>query len=144
MKTIEKILLATDFSKNSEQALDYALVFAEKFSARLYLLHVVHDLKGYTGFYMTKTPLAQLQKELEEEGKTQLEKLCREKLKNFSNYEAVVVVGSPSGEIIRVAREKAVDLIVLGAHSVEKPEHHFLGSTVEKVTRQAPCPVLIV
>lgn len=144
MKPIERILFATDFSKNSERVLEYAVVFAEKFHARLYVLHVVHDLKNYTGFYVTKTPLSQLQKELLEEGKNQMEKLRGEMLKNFGNSEVLVVTGSPPVEILRAAQEKQVDLIILGAHGEEKPEHQFLGSTVEKVTRRAPCPVVVV
>lgn len=144
MKPIERILFATDFSRHLEQVLDYAVVFAEKFHAKLYILHVVHDLKNYTGFYVTKTPLTQLQKELQEEGKNQMERLCREKLKDFNNYETLVVTGSPSVEILRAAQEKQADLLILGAHEEEKPEHRLLGSTVEKVTRQAPCPVLVV
>jgi len=144
MKPIERILLAIDFSKNLEQVLDYAILFAEKFNAKLYILHVVHDLKNYTGFYVTKTPLAQLQNELYEEGKNRIEQLCREKLKNFQSYEALVITGSPSAEILRTAQEKHIDLLILGAHKEEKPQHRFLGSTVEKVLHQAPCPVVVV
>jgi nucleotide-binding universal stress UspA family protein len=144
MKSVEKILIAIDFSKNLEPVLDYALFFAEKFQAKLYLIHVVHDLRSYTGFYDTKIPLTQLQKELQEEGKSRMDVLCKEKLKNSSNYEALVITGNPSTEILRTAQEKKIDLIILGSHREEKPQHRLLGSTAEKVSRQALCPVLVV
>jgi nucleotide-binding universal stress UspA family protein len=55
-----------------------------------------------------------------------------------------VRVGVPPDEIIRLATELATDLIVIGSHGKRSLEEILLGSTVENVTKHAPCPVLVV
>ena len=50
--------------------------------------------------------------------------------------------GTPSAEIIRIAKEEPVDLIVLGSHGKGLLDHALFGSTTERVVRKAPCPVL--
>lgn len=58
--------------------------------------------------------------------------------------QAKVVDGQPAEEILRVAREEAVDLIVMGTHGRTGLPHILFGSTAEAVVRGAPCPVFTV
>lgn len=55
-----------------------------------------------------------------------------------------VRVGSPAEEIVRLAGELGSDLIVMGSHGYRSVSDLLLGSTVENVTKRAPCPVLVV
>jgi nucleotide-binding universal stress UspA family protein len=55
-----------------------------------------------------------------------------------------VAEGTPYEEIIRLARERDVDLVVMGTHGRTGLAHVLLGSVAEKVVRRAPCPVLTV
>jgi universal stress protein A len=50
----------------------------------------------------------------------------------------------PCEEIIKVARERGVDLIIIATHGYTGLKHFLLGSTTERVVRIAPCPVLVV
>ena len=68
----------------------------------------------------------------------------RNRAGGVKNYESMVVSGTPFLEIIRTAKEKEVDLIVVGTHGRTGLDHILFGSTAEKVVRQAPCPVLSV
>jgi universal stress protein A len=69
----------------------------------------------------------------------------REKdLQGLKKYECLVVHGTPFLEILRTAKEKEVDLIVVGTHGRTGLDHVLFGSTAEKVVRRAPCPVLSV
>jgi nucleotide-binding universal stress UspA family protein len=54
----------------------------------------------------------------------------------------LVAHGKPAGEIVRVAREEQVDMIVLGTHGKGLLDTALFGSTTERVVRKAPCPVL--
>ena len=54
----------------------------------------------------------------------------------------LVAQGKPSAEIVRVAREEVVDMIVLGTHGKGVLDKALFGSTTERVVRRAPCPVL--
>ena len=54
------------------------------------------------------------------------------------------VIGKPYQEIVKVAKERAVELVILGTHGYTGLKHFQLGSTAERVVRYAPCPVLVV
>ena len=62
----------------------------------------------------------------------------------WSEIEVVVVLGDPTVEIVHIAEETPVDMIVLGARSLTRRERRFVGSTSLTVARYAPCPVMVV
>jgi nucleotide-binding universal stress UspA family protein len=74
----------------------------------------------------------------------EMQNLREKDLKAISNYECLIVQGTPFLEILRTAKEKAADLIVVGTHGRTGLDHVLFGSTAEKVVRRAPCPVLSV
>jgi len=59
-------------------------------------------------------------------------------------WETEVASGAPADTIVRLARERQADLIVMGTHGCTGLSHVLLGSVAEKVAREAPCPVLII
>lgn len=144
MTNIKKILFSTDFSENSNYALDYALDLSKKLGARLYILHVIHELIDTTGFYIPNISLDQLQKDLEKGAEDMMSKFCTEKLGDFKDYECVNVIGLPHLEIINMAKDKGMDLIVMGTHGRTGIDRVLFGSTAEKVVKKASCPVLTV
>lgn len=144
MRNIEKILFATDFSDNSEDAFQYALTFARRFSARLILLHVINEPVDLRGFYVPHISFDNLEKEIEEGARKMMAKFCSERLADFPDHESHVVSGIPADEIIEMARKLDCTLIVLGTHGRTGLDHILFGSTAERVVRHAPCPVLTV
>jgi len=73
-----------------------------------------------------------------------MEKWGAEISPKVKDIEKMVVRGVPFVEIIKTAREKNADLIVIGTHGRTGIDHMLFGSTAEKVVRKAPCPVLTV
>ncbi len=144
MINIKKVLFPTDFSENSNYAFDYAVGLAQKLGARLYVLHVIHELIDTTGFYVPNISLDQLQKDLEKGAEDMMEKFSRERLGDFKDYERMNVIGLPHIEILSVAKEKGIDMIVMGTHGRTGIDRVLFGSTAEKVVKNAPCPVLTV
>jgi nucleotide-binding universal stress UspA family protein len=145
MIDLRRILVPTDFSKHSENALKYAVAFAEKFGAELHLLHVVQDLALFVpdavgGTPPVVPPVDQLTAAVREA----LQRLIRDNGLERLRVCPEVREGTPFYEIIRCAREKDVDLIVMGTHGRSGLAHVLLGSVSEKVVRKAPCPVLTV
>ena len=138
------ILVAIDFSDLSPTVMDYACSLALVWGARLLVVHVVHDLSYFTGIYHTDTPLPELQQRLETEAHERLEALCQSQLGTQVRYEAIVVTGRPVVEIHQLVRQYAVDCLVLGAHSTDKPEHQLFGSTAERLLQQSACPILMI
>ncbi len=146
MTDIKKILFATDFSENSKWALTYALSFAKKYDAKIFILHVIQQPSYPLGMYteISFDAMDKFNRNVSEVTEKEMKNLCEKELGWFKNFESIIVSGTPFLEIIRSAREKEADLIVVGTHGRTGLDHALFGSTAEKVVRKAPCPVLSV
>jgi nucleotide-binding universal stress UspA family protein len=145
MIDLKRILVPSDFSKHSRNALIYGAAFAEKFGAEVYLLHVFQDLAVSQPEAVTVGPpiVAPIEQFLAS-ARSSLERMIEENKLAGLPIHAEVRTGSPFDEIIHFAREKDVDLIIMGTHGRGWLAHVLLGSVTEKVVRKAPCPVLTV
>ena len=145
MIDLRRILVPTDFSKFSGNALKYGAAFAEKFGSELHLLHIVQDLALFIPEAVLIAPATTPPVEqFKAAARAALDRVIQEM--NLPGVKIVsdVVEGVPFAEIVRAAREKDVDLIVMGTHGHTGLVHMLLGSVAEKVVRKAPCPVLTV
>lgn len=159
-----KILVPIDYSNCSDRALQWGASLAEKYGARLLLLHVIarasKDLPEAEGaetplplaldnpsVYYTRGPLApegMTAIDLIEVAQNDLKDLAMATLNEGLSVSQTVGVGNPAEEILRVAQEEAVDLIVMGTHGRTGLRHVLMGSVAEAVVRAAPCPVFTV
>lgn len=144
MEQFEKILFATDFSENSEHAFDYALTLARKFGSRLIIIHVINEPVDLRGFYVPHISFEKLEKEIEEGAEKMMQKFCRTKIKDFTNYETLIVAGIPYEEILKKADAESASLIVMGTQGRKGIDHFLFGSTAERVVRTARCPVMTI
>jgi nucleotide-binding universal stress UspA family protein len=145
MIDLHRILVPTDFSKHSENALSYAAAFAEKFGAELHLLHVVQDLALFIPEAVTAAPpIAPPIEQLTAAVREALERVIKQNQLTRFAVQSEVREGNPFYEIIRYAKESDIDLIIMGTHGHTGLIHVLLGSVAEKVVRKAPCPVLTV
>lgn len=142
----KKILVCTDFSENSVRARISAIEYARTFGAELLILHVVNSrLMGYPSL-ADRVPVetALIQDNIREAVDEELELIandCRREVEDVTVYSRA---GSPAEEIVRLAEEEAVGLIVMGTHGWTGFRHLIVGSTAENVVRTASCPVLTV
>ncbi len=137
---IEKILVGLDFSPASIQALDYAASLAKPFRATVHLVHVHppdEALAPGAGHLLLQS--AEAIERLNEE----LAGIHRKRVEPFCPENCHIRAGRPYQEIIALAREMDADLIVLSTRGHSGLKHLLLGSTAERVVRNAPCPVLI-
>lgn len=144
MKRFDKIMMATDFSDNSDYAFDYALALAKQFDAELTIVHVINEPTDLRGMYVPQVTYEELEKEIGLGAKEMMAKFCSSKLADYGNYKTAIVSGIPFQEIITKANEIGAALIVIGTHGRTGLEHLVFGSTAERVVRGAPCPVLSV
>ena len=137
---IERILVALDFSPASVEALDYAVWLAKQFRAAIHLVHAYPpDEASAPGAGHLLFESAQAIERLNEE----LTGIHRKHVPTFCPDNCHIRGGRPYEEIVRVAREIGAELIVLSTRGYSGLKHLLLGSTAERVVRNAPCPVLI-
>ncbi len=141
------ILVATDFSECAAAAFQIATSLARRFTSKLILLHVINQrlLEQLAG--LQQVPADSLLPEFRERAQQQLAEFLKRVRAGSLKVDSMVAVGLPFQEIAVVARDLAVDLVVMGGYgrSGRGPlEEVFFGSTAEKVVRLLPCPVLCV
>jgi universal stress protein A len=131
----KKILFPTDFSTAAEAGLAEAESLARARGAKLIILHVQEPIMGYDG------PLDY--GPIEATGEL-LKKMLRDVTPTDRTVcvEPRLTMGDPATEIIRVANEENVDMIVMGTHGRTGLSRFFMGSVAEQVIRHAACPVL--
>ena len=144
MITVQTILAAIDLSDLSPTVMAYAASLATAWQAHLLVAHVVHDLSYFTGIYLADTPLPELQQRLENEAHERLLSLCQTTLGEHTPYETLIVTGRPVPEIRSLMQQRRVDCLVIGAHSMDKPEHQLFGSTADRLINQSPYPIFVI
>lgn len=145
--TPKRILHPTDFSDYSDCALPYAVSFADKYNAELIMMHVVtiwdYDPANPEWRF---PPLPEEHKEAAEvAAQKALDIHGGPGVPTALQVERRLVRGfDPSVEIVQTSEDSDVDLIVMATHGRTGLKHALLGSTAEKVTRFADCPVLTI
>ncbi len=141
---IEKILIPVDFSETAFIAIEHAALIAQKFNAELVLLHVVE--RHWEQFSI-------IQPELVVPNPSEITQVIEKKLEQiagdvFTKYKvkstSITSDGSIFSEIVAVADEHNVDLIIMGTHGTKGFVQFFIGSNTYKVVTQSNCPVLSV
>ena len=134
---IRHILSPTDFSEHAKQAVTAAFGLAQRFGAKLSLLHVI-EVPVYA--IEVALPL----ENLEREARRGLALLHPEAEAAHVDVARLVELGVPYQRILETARTEQVDLIVMATHGRTGLGHLFVGSVAERVVRLAPCPVLTI
>ena len=143
---VRSILLPTDFSDCANFALPYAAGIARATGASLLAVHVIETVVpavGYSGM-SEPLPIADISEQLEESAEREMPRVAACEECAGLNVEEMIVHGDAATEIVRVARERRVDLIVISSHGRTGLGRILFGSTAEAVVRHATCPVLVV
>jgi len=152
MLPFRKILCPTDFSEPSYEALKVANEMALQFSAELCLINIVHLIPTIAApigpLGATAAPAVfntqSYRDELEKYARKTLEKVIKERVSKDVRVRSIVAYGSAADEILRIADEEKVDLIVIATHGRTGFKHFIFGSVAEKVVRLSPHPVLSI
>ena len=143
--TIKNMLVPTDFSEPSVDALDYAKGLAKVLGASIHLLHVVQDPLAEPWGLESYGPLPpDIFRQIKARAQSELERSLPEAERNTYNATLGLSEGAPFSQIIEYAKTHPIDLIVMGTHGRGALAHAILGSVAERVVRFAPCPVLTV
>ena len=141
---MKKIACCTDFSRNADAAVDAAVEMAEKFRARLYLIHVLprvlNPLLADTEWMLPGEPKSSLILKLQE----RMANAYGTKIARGIEYKIVVLDGHISTEILGYLERVGMDLVVLGSYGLSGMDLVVFGSVAKRVAHKAPCSVMIV
>jgi nucleotide-binding universal stress UspA family protein len=136
---LQRILVAYDFSSDAELALNYGASLAQEYQAELHLLHVLTEAEqeepelAWSGVTESAYPGAA----------RKLQRAIPKEVFLWCPVTNAVRFGRPYQEVLAYAKEHSIDLICMGASETEFTVGALLGSNVDRVLRQAPCPVLV-
>jgi nucleotide-binding universal stress UspA family protein len=135
---IRRILVTTDFSAGTRDAVEYALSIAQESQAKVTLLHVIHDLAADLGGKYSGPLLRGIE--------TELKNLIPEDALNWCDVETRIEAGLPSEFIPKFLHSERFDLLVMNIHGKNMLDRVLLGSTAERTVRAAAeiCPVLLI
>lgn len=139
---MKRILVPIDFSEHSQNALEVATLLAKRFDARLILFHMI----GISESVLSKSEL-----EEQEEAKYYLQ-LAKKRFSSVLDnsglagipVEIIIQNLKDFSEVDKVAKEKRVDLIIMGSHGTSGFSTFFVGSNTEKVIRTSLIPVMVI
>ena len=144
MLPITKILAPTDFSDVSVETVVLARELAEHFGAELLVVHVIPPIPTLPSDPHYNFEVPAYQEALQENADRQLSKTLSELIPTTLPARSLVSYGDPANEIVRIALEEDVQLIVIATHGLTGWQHIVFGSVAEKVVRTAGCAVMTV
>jgi len=143
MVQVKKILCAVDFSEASKEVAGYAAYLAKSVNAQILVLYVAPSLSQYVGFHVPPNSIESFVKEIVAGADKSMEAFLSEQFKGV-NARGEVVTGYAAEEILHIAEEEKVDMIVMGTHGRRGIDRILFGSVAERVVKNAECPVLTV
>lgn len=140
----QRILFCTDFSVNADFAFNYALDAAiRRPGCTLYLLHVIPEPDAQ--FWKTYIyEVDDVDNKARHDIDHKIDTAYRPRIPDTINFEVHIRTGRDYLRILEFAREKDVDLIVMGRHGHSALESVLFGNVTEKLVRKSHCPTLVV
>jgi universal stress protein A len=144
-----RILVTTDFSEAGDHAIGHAFRMGADHGAEVVLCHVVETVVAPNPLYAHYFPSDLLNPEMraraeQDAHQALLDRVPKDDALAKVPHTTVVVHGVPADEIIRTAKDRGADLIVIATHGRTGLTHLFMGSTAERVIRHVHCAVLVV
>ncbi len=146
-KFFKNIVFCTDFSDNADLAFLTARELASHYGATLHIVHIMVNFSLAPPIHATYMPIEydpKFVEQITQAAKDSIQEKYLSKLATDQPHEVHLLSGYASTEIIRIAEENNVDLIVMGSHGLSGLAHVLFGSTADRVVRRAPCSVLTV
>ena len=141
-KFYEKILIATDGSEYTKNAVDYGIDIAKNTGAKLFAIYVV-DTAAFASIPMDAA-WESMYELLKQEGDLAIKYVSERAEAEGLEVEGNLIEGHPADEIIRYSEKNSISVIVMGTLGKSGLDRFLLGSVAEKVVRNSKIPVLVV
>ena len=136
MPRFRRILVTTDFSDGTPDALAYAFSVAQENESQVTLMHVLHDISADLSGKYRDSLISGLRRQLDD--------MVPAEARNWCDIVTRVETGVPYRIILRTIEDERPDLLVMNIHGKGMLDRALLGSTAERVVRAASCPVMMI
>lgn len=137
---LHRVLVAYDNSADADLALSYATSLAQQYQTEIHLLHVISDTAAQEAEIAWSNASRETSYEI---AARQLQQAVPKETYLWCEIVTAVSCGQPAHEILGYAKEHEIELICMGASGAGFRLDKLFGSTVDRVLRHAPCPVLV-
>jgi nucleotide-binding universal stress UspA family protein len=157
LPNIKMILYATDLSESARHAFGYAASLADRYGAKVVILHVIEDFSPSATLQLAAMFGEDKWKEIRKRQETEVMETIRKRLEtvyreawpetvdhDFATGDVVVKTGEPVNQILKQAEQTGCDLIVMGTHGQGMFAEALMGSTSRRVVHRSRTPVLVV
>ena len=144
MKNVNRILVVSRSTKHCQKAVHYGISLAQKYGAKLFVIHVTHNPFNYEGWNL---PIVSFEREYEKlckEARADIDRIIEAEKTVGLPITTIMKEGNPSDEIVKVVKEENIDLIVMLAHEEGHIEHCLFGRDNEDLIRKMPCSIVLV
>ncbi|HJQ76616.1 MAG TPA: universal stress protein [Acidimicrobiia bacterium] len=141
---ISTVIVGIDGSDGSSRAAEHAAAIARHWGAKLKLATVVRTPEGWWGIGGAPPSPEALSNALIEGQRRILSEVEDNLDLDGVEYETVEELGDPAGRLVAICEANQADLLVIGRRGAGLAERVILGSTADRLTHLAPCPVLVV
>jgi len=141
-RNIRKILVPIDGSNYSRCAAEYCLGIAKMLDAEIIVVHVIDEL--VLDQISTITKRANVERELKQSSQHYINHVLDLAEKAGVKACSLIVKGGPFEQIVHLAKELNVGLIVMGTYGRRGTERILIGSVAERTIEYSPCPVLVI
>jgi len=144
IQNIKKVLAPIDFSVYSMEAMRSAMELAKDLGAEeVHLMHVIAPQQSFIPSTIEQNRELARESAMLEQAEEELARIKKDEFGDSKKVLTFAVVGPPVQELVKYAKEQAIDLIVIATHGRTGGEYILIGSVTEKLVRNAPCSVLV-
>lgn len=141
-KNIQKILIPTDGSDYSIRAAEYSISIAKMLDAQIIVVYVIDEV--VLNQLSKVTERENVEQELKQDGQRYIKYILGLAEKEGVKADSILAKGRPFEQIVHLAKELNIGLIVMGTYGLRAAERVLIGSVAERVIEYSPCPVLVI
>lgn len=141
---MKNIMVAIDFNENIQQVLNYAKMLAQKFDAKLWVVHIAAPEPDFIGYEIGPQYIRDFRADVLKREHIQLQEINEQLTKEGFNSDAMLIEGPTVKMILDEAKELKIDLIVMGSHDHSFLYNAFIGNTTLELLKKSRIPTLAV
>ena len=144
MKDVNRILVVSRSTKYCQKAVHYGISLAQKYGAKLFVVHVMSNPFSLEGWNLAIPSLQMEYERLQQTFREDIDHMIEAEKRHGLAVKAVMKEGDPFDEIIKMVKKEKIDLLIMLAHEEGHFEHFLFGRDNEDLIRKMPCSIMLV